>query len=79
MAELPVDRQLEVVSAAGEVVLQLASLLVEPGRGLEDPRRDPPGEVGEQLVGILVRQAEPHQTLRRLASSRVPKGESAVA
>src|ERR1700744_3583933 len=50
--QLPVDRQLEGVAAAGEVVVELTPLLVEAGRVLEDARGDPPGQVGEHRLGV---------------------------
>src|SRR3954471_13570196 len=64
-AEAPVERQVEAVELALEVEVELAADLVQLRRRLEDPRRDPRGEVDQQLVGFLIRQSDPDQAAPR--------------
>ena len=64
----------KLVELALEVEVELAARLVELGRRLQHPRRDPLGEVDEQLVGVLVRQPDPDQPARRLRQQQRPEG-----
>src|SRR5262245_11996660 len=61
-AERPVDRQVEGRTAPLEVLVQLATYLVETLRRLEDPRRELAGEVLHD--SLLAREGEPRQSAR---------------
>jgi hypothetical protein len=75
----PVDRDVEVVALAFEVLLQLAPFLVEPGRRLEDARRDPSGEslegfvVGDPAVAAAG-QLDPDDTAVGASDQQLPEG-----
>lgn len=77
--QLPVDRQLEGVAAAGEVVVELAPLLVEAGRVLEDAGEIRPARSAS--IASVSSPGRPRRTSPRgvFASRRGPKGESAAA
>ena len=60
-----VERDVEAAAPAGEVLVELAADLVERGGRLEHTRRDPPCQLVEQLVGVLVRAVgQPDQAAR---------------
>ena len=62
--ELPVDRELEVVAMAGEVLLELPARLVEAARGCEQARRDALGKALQDRVlgAVVVEVGEAEQT-----------------
>jgi hypothetical protein len=72
--ERPVDRKLEPVAAAGEVLVELPPHRVEPLGGEEDARRDAVRELLEDLVARLVLEREAHEAARRRRREERPEG-----
>ena len=60
-AQRPVEVELEQVSRAREVLVELAPDRVERRPRLHDPRRDAPGEALQDLVHILLREGEAYE------------------
>ena len=74
VGELPVKRQPESLQAALEVEVELAPWLIELGRALEHPRGDAGREVREQIFGVLIGQADPHQAALGGSEQKRPEG-----
>src|SRR5712692_2887138 len=62
--ERPVDPGAEPTATAGEVLVEVAADLGEPGGCFEDPGRDPGGQVVEHVVGTFVRVGQSHEARR---------------
>ena len=79
LAELPVERQVELGQLALEVEVELAPRLVETAGRLQHPRRDPRGELLERLLGVVLGQVDPDQAARRGGEQQRPEGRVDVA
>ncbi len=76
LRQLPVDWEFEVVAMPGEVLLKLAAGLVEPARGLEQPRGDLGGEALQDgvLGAVLIEVGDAQQTALTGGDQQPPHG-----
>src|SRR5436190_6832240 len=61
VAQAPVEREIEAIAFALEVLVELSPRLVQALWVGKDARRDVLGEMGENVVQALARQGQPHE------------------